>query len=196
MSTHYSCALEAMKLAKFASEAAGNLYQLLEEDKIGLTRIVLAYRGMSGIALATALYLQIFRVFHVDVGMCYVRKQSEYKDCHGYKVERNTYSSGSELVFVFVDDFVSSGHTLAQTQEGIKERFDRSKGIKYVVLSSAHSPAINEELNYRKNINNAAIAIPEHVNSEQVPMYIRDHFTTTEVKTGKKDIKTFRYYCS
>lgn len=118
MSTHYSCALDPVELSSFADSTADTLIALLETEGIAMSRVFLAYRGLSGIALATALSLSILKKTNVAVGMTCVRKPPDYLNSHGYAIEKSA-DYGENSYIVFVDDFISSGATLKEIHDKI-----------------------------------------------------------------------------
>ena len=111
MGTHYSHAQDGHILMRWAKEKT----RILKDLDVDQGQVVLCYTGMSGVAYATALMLELTSagVLHK---MCYIRKPDE--KTHGRPVER------SELLFVddgdtyvFVDDFIESGATLRYVGE-------------------------------------------------------------------------------
>jgi orotate phosphoribosyltransferase len=120
MSTHYSFGLEPTKLAKWAKDMAKSLTQ---KRKPGQS-YVLCYSGMSGISLATALALEYAKK-DKTLGMMYVRKKGEKS--HGCTVESEMRDTKKNVMFVFVDDFVSTGetrnYTINQARKELKEKW-------------------------------------------------------------------------
>lgn len=142
MSTHYSCAMEPAELARFADEASDNLLQLFDEDGVDLERVVLVYRGMSGIALATAIALELYSKKGAEVMMLFARK--EHDNSHGSRIEHTSKALSKLNKYVFVDDFISSGATLIDLIDDITQ-YDSCAftGIDYVVLQKAALSARN-----------------------------------------------------
>lgn len=130
--SHYSPAQKHQTLADFARAGADWIMDVFPQLKNKLdTRHqyadgypVLVYRGMSGVACATALAQQLWGAYGVDIAMCYVRKPEETS--HGNSIETEISwahhrRSGEEtltFVPVFVDDFVSGGKTRIASIEG------------------------------------------------------------------------------
>jgi hypothetical protein len=84
MSTHYSLGQKTARLFKWAEESAVLVDKLITE-KYGSEGVpVFCYRGMSGVAHATALSLRWFTDHGVEPLMIYVRKPGE--DSHGNKL--------------------------------------------------------------------------------------------------------------
>jgi len=120
--SHYSLAQKPAALSKWARE----IVKSFEFNEI--KDPVLVYRGMSGIACATALSLAL-QEKKINCSMIYVRKPEEIS--HGNPIEfygegciANEYCS-KELVsisgtLVFVDDFIVEGATKEACWEAIK----------------------------------------------------------------------------
>lgn len=121
--THYGHAMRVERLAKNSREMAHMLANFVES--IGHKRVALCYRGMSGVATATAVMMELMRwsgwrelvVPHIT--MVYVRKPHE--NSHGSDVEYaadgldyNVMRTLDPTVpLIFCDDFVDSGETRA-----------------------------------------------------------------------------------
>lgn len=116
---HYSKSQQPLKLKSWAESHA----QAISERIKGTTvHPVLFYRGMSGVASATALSIELSNL-GILCDMLYVRKPCE--DSHGNAVESHiTGPDSSERLPVFVDDFVCSGATLADCVEAVINRFE------------------------------------------------------------------------
>lgn len=114
MSTHYSNAQDGHILMCWARGKAN----ILKKDfDVGQGQLVLCYTGMSGVAYATALMLELTTagVMHK---MCYIRKPDEKS--HGRPVERSEWMHVDDGdTFVFVDDFIESGATLRYAGEAL-----------------------------------------------------------------------------
>jgi len=109
--THYSNAQNIQELTENASSWAK---RIMEECK-GRRKLypILCYRGMSGIASATAIAMQLHQQDPLfKFGMVYVRKEDE--DSHGSDLEMTGISDVPDVkrrVLVFVDDFICAGYT-------------------------------------------------------------------------------------
>lgn len=96
--------------------------------------LVLVYRGMSGIATATAMSLWWHSTTYKDakgrgLSMAYVRKDSEVNDCHGDRVETewsSEHARSRRLNLVFIDDFVSSGESMRKALSGFIAHYQRA----------------------------------------------------------------------
>jgi len=124
--SHYGPSMKAKRLRAWSEIAARRLVQYCTaESKIP----VLMYRGMSGVAAATALSLQIPENFRFI--MAYVRKPEE--ESHGKPVqwadshqkideedEGEPYEQ-KDCIFVVVDDFISSGDTVCAIINGVQK---------------------------------------------------------------------------
>lgn len=106
MTTHYSHAQSPALLVQWAMVAAANLKAFAQNNNVVP---LLVYRGMSGVATATALSIEASRI-GLEVGMVYVRKDNEQS--HGVQVEHHLASWDMPLAPVFVDDFLDTGATL------------------------------------------------------------------------------------
>jgi adenine/guanine phosphoribosyltransferase-like PRPP-binding protein len=109
--SHYSLSLSPAELGNAAYRMADEVISLLAAHEVP----ILIYRGMSGVAAATALSLALHARGRA-CGMIYVRKPNEY--CHGREdYERALPALGMDKVpvMVFVDDFCSSGRTRRET---------------------------------------------------------------------------------
>lgn len=114
--THYGSAMRVGSLTLFGSVAADKVVEireLLAQEKGWKQKRhtpVLVYRGMSGIAYATALGIELSRR-DISCGQVYVRKEHESRDSHGIPLESRLDADAPNF-FIFVDDFICSGHTL------------------------------------------------------------------------------------
>lgn len=113
---------------------------------------VLVYQGMSGVASATALSYMLVEAAkeyrtatefapNFRFGMLYVRKLEEIS--HGEKVEYDNVFIGDQEthkkpVFIFVDDFISSGYTFARCQRGATTLYREAthKGLWWVAKTN------------------------------------------------------------
>lgn len=110
--SHYSNSMQPNLLGPWAKKMSVSFKNLFLKKNAEFRDYipVLCYSGMSGVAHATALALELYKIglkFH----MGYVRKDTERS--HGCQVEtsNDVSDSGKMGVLVFVDDFISSGNT-------------------------------------------------------------------------------------
>lgn len=133
MGSHYSNALDPGLLLEWAEDKAVLL--------LGLTlatpssSLVLCYRGMSGVAHATALSMSLARRDTI-VKMVYVRKAEE--DSHGNPMEWSDAVYDDDTI-VFVDDFISTGKTYEAVIHGMRTGYPIAmhgdRNIDYVCLA-------------------------------------------------------------
>lgn len=127
LSGHYSYALNPLVLSEIAERRAKQIKETVVTNKVP----VLVFTGFSGIALATAIALELTKLkfsFH----MLMVRKQGEADQCHGDTVQCSLSRLTKDCCFIFVDDFVDSGKTLARMNTTVS----KFGGIKYVCTNS------------------------------------------------------------
>ncbi len=123
MATHYSQAQCPKKLANLTRKMGKALIAGLKQYPDA--HPVLCYRGMSGVASATALALwwagTRLKGTESLPSMAYVRKEGE--DSHGSPVEFEWRGGACDtnVVLIFVDDFISSGTTMKLTLKGVVE---------------------------------------------------------------------------
>lgn len=139
-STHYSIGLEAKKLHKWAKKTALNVVKDYRARRVQpASRIVLAFTGMSGTTLATALSLAIYELTagKIVTNQVYVRKQGE--DSHGYMCEYTDDVNFKRDYVLFVDDFVDTGATAARVLHELNYSFttDHSAEIDGMVLQKS-----------------------------------------------------------
>lgn len=116
-STHYGQGTQSgAGLRKFGAYHARVIRLML--DFSGKSYPVLLYRGMSGIQYATAISMEYARAGE-DIGMIYVRKPEEH--AHGKPIETNVSKEQEGCLFFFVDDFISSGHTILETIKEVRK---------------------------------------------------------------------------
>lgn len=109
--THYSDSMLPAVLATWAVVMARDIVnKFSKKGEFASCIPVLCYSGMSGIAHATALSLELSKKKNFIFNLIYVRKQNE--STHGHSVEwSSSYSKRSKYMLIFVDDFISSGTT-------------------------------------------------------------------------------------
>ncbi len=144
---HYSPAQKHEKLAAFAESAANYLLERFPSLHAGVNEWhdapLLIYRGMSGVATATAVAQHMWRVHGIELHMCYVRKEDEVS--HGGACEsdldweywRRGGDGAIRFTPVFVDDFVSSGNTLKRTLKGAWRFFKLNLDDLYYLQANA-----------------------------------------------------------
>lgn len=116
-STHYSGTAQNPRTRKLWSEKAARFIEAwCSNDEYP----VLCYRGMSGVAAATALQSVLYDR-GVSAGMFYVRKPDE--ESHGLSVERYVRYDKLTPCFIMVDDFVDSGDTYLAIIEKINKHY-------------------------------------------------------------------------
>lgn len=121
MSTHYSMAQKPADLISWAHRAVEELAHRLRGQ-----HPVFCYRGMSGVGTATALAIAWQDRMGSTFGMVYVRKADE--GSHGRTCEHNVdIVRGLPCMFVFVDDFTTSGATRKHAMLGVLGRDDKAK---------------------------------------------------------------------
>jgi len=128
MTTHYSLAQKPSQLNEQAIVWAKALVEYCKQRSKKNKKIpILCYSGMSGIASATALSLELQRSFpKFQYAMAYVRKENEKS--HGESVEHSIFEFIKEEIDehflpVFVDDFVSGGGTRGYTMSKVYDYF-------------------------------------------------------------------------
>ena len=134
LSGHYSYALNPLVLGEIAELRARQIKETVVTAKIP----VLVFTGFSGIALATAIALELTKLkfsFH----MMMVRKEGEADHCHGDSVQCSLSRLTNDCCFIFVDDFVHSGKTLSRMNATVS----KFGGIKYVCTNNELETASN-----------------------------------------------------
>lgn len=122
MSTHYSKAQDPAHMSSWAQRAAIQLVEMWKGKELRVP--VLLYSGMSGVASATALSLEL-AVRDIKFGMMYVRKVGEQS--HGMAVEHYLPPVLEDEGFkryepVFVDDFTACGDTMRYCLKVLKQK--------------------------------------------------------------------------
>jgi hypothetical protein len=120
-------------LREWASKMAHNIVQEFGENgkyKNGFP--IFVYSGMSGIATATAVSLNLPKDF--KFGMMYIRK--EHEESHGREVERAAcrQTEGTPVI-VFCDDFICEGGTLSHVLCGIQKNLEQKIILKNVLCA-------------------------------------------------------------
>lgn len=113
--THYSLAFDIEKMRKNCDEISHKLYAYRYKHECEITFI---YRGMSGVATATALAHRVFEQYRIIPHMVYIRKKHE-ENHHACRLE---YSDNlpmcDKMAVFFVDDLIDSGDTCKKTIKG------------------------------------------------------------------------------
>jgi orotate phosphoribosyltransferase len=147
-STHYSAAQDPARLARIADRNATKLIEYMTANYPDCIP-VLMYRGMSGIANATAVSLALHAKGYKKHRMIYVRKKNE--DSHGCDVETSvSFTDPDKVVLVFVDDFISSGETFKAVAKKVKSEFNggfrRAAKMKYISLLEDSKHVVNTDI--------------------------------------------------
>ncbi len=124
-STHYSDAHNPRKLKAWAEKTANVLLPIIQGSP---TPLMFCYRGMSGVAVTTALSLALQNLREKKVKgftkirfeFAYVRKPNEKS--HGVDVEcsRGYYGLRRPHRYILVDDFIDSGSTMTSILKKIR----------------------------------------------------------------------------
>lgn len=122
MYTHYaSYSLDGTRLLNVGKKIARDMEDILNTDD----RVALAFRGLSGTTLASAVLIETRRL-NRELGAIYVRKTGE--ESHGHHVEYGIPWSLFKLrTIIFIDDFIDSGETLQSVYEEIVADLQRMK---------------------------------------------------------------------
>lgn len=126
-STHYSDAHNPKKLKAWAEKTATVLLPIIQASP---TPVMFCYRGMSGVAVTTALSLALQNLREKKVKgftkirfeFAYVRKPGV--ESHGLDVECSQGYSGlsyKNYRFILVDDFIESGDTMSAVLKKIRK---------------------------------------------------------------------------
>lgn len=129
MGSHYSSAQNPEILIP---QARGWAEWFIEKYKKSKRFPVIVYTGMSGIASATALSMQIYATDpNFRFGMIYVRKPNEKS--HGSRIERqfDKKMDGQKNQYIFVDDFICSGASMARCLVEIYKNWHASRISKF-----------------------------------------------------------------
>lgn len=103
---HYSSGLRPDLLQAHATERVNDILQRVPKDSIP----VLVFTGFSGIAFATALALEFYKLGY-PIDLMLVRKPQDQS--HGNPVHCST-TDFKDRIYIFVDDFISSGATFTR----------------------------------------------------------------------------------
>lgn len=124
--THYGNSQNPERLFPWARKMAQNITRrYLRKDGI---LPILAYRGMSGVAAATAIMAFIPAKYQDAVGMMYVRKPNEKS--HGSDVEYTMNVKRSwdyRPILIICDDFIDDGTTVTTIANTIITRLTCAK---------------------------------------------------------------------
>jgi adenine/guanine phosphoribosyltransferase-like PRPP-binding protein len=122
LSSHYGYSLAPGLLQAAAEARAANIVSYVTQPNP-----VLIFTGFSGIALATAISIELHkRDFKFEMLM--VRKPGEAEQCHGRSIQSSISRVHKDCYFIFVDDFIDSGKTLARLDK-VVEKFGGIKAV-------------------------------------------------------------------
>lgn len=134
---HYSNAMKTESLTEWAECAAR---KISEDEDIKEYTPVLAYRGMSGIASATALSIALHGI-GIEFEMFYVRKEGEKS--HGESYEMSFFPSANQrFLIIFVDDFIVTG----DTYHGVIDKVNRALAYFERIYACAMSGRVGERI--------------------------------------------------
>lgn len=134
--THYGNCMEPHKMREWGPKMAANIEAVIAEGKYP----ILIYRGMSGIAAATTIANFMSSNHGDDYAMMYVRKKNEKS--HGRIIEYTKYNiAGREIVWIFCDDFISSGKTVLEVVRAICHHFDIEIAFDTIYYALALEPS-------------------------------------------------------
>lgn len=151
MGTHYSSHMDPERLREHATYLAHELDKLAFSNKKAPHFLV--YRGMSGISLATAIAIISEAP---NVGMIYVRKRGE--DRHSFHKTEMEIPKAPGLdfnsdVYIFVDDFISTGDTLRECNIALRECMNKqSIGCTIAMLSKCHEADADDKTYFNLGI--------------------------------------------
>lgn len=107
INTHHTWDQSPKWLFDRSKELAPRLRDNLPPDHLPM----FIYRGLSGVACATALSIAYYSLTQTEPGMVYVRRPGEANQCHSRAYFETSYQDQRRYVLVFVDDFICSGLT-------------------------------------------------------------------------------------
>lgn len=138
MATHQGPTQVIEHLLGYAEPNAEHIIKHIKKD------IVLCYSGMSGTALATAVFIELHRrKFQYKVGMLFVRKEDEPSNS-GNKLHHHQ-GDLKDAAFVFVDDQISTkAKTLARVETGIQTLMPTRIYIDYYAEASERQKIIDK----------------------------------------------------
>ena len=145
LSTHYSQAMNPAYMRNWAEIEGTELITYMDslpyKDRY---YPVLFYRGMSGVSHAS--WLSAFLLGKLEHGQLYIRKKKEVSN--GVDVEQSlSIHSHTNIVLVFVDDFICSGDTLMTCLKKIKFHCDFIKQDKiYLALEKRMNYTIKNKI--------------------------------------------------
>jgi len=138
---HYSLAHSPVSMNKWDAVMARKIAKQYKDSN---KYPVFTYRGMSGVATVTALVGALARLKDVPVfAMLYCRKYDEVTNgnCfYEYTVSDPIKSKPMNAEFVFVDDFICSGESLAECARIYASKFDKKfnlTGENFAILSGS-----------------------------------------------------------
>lgn len=127
--SHYSQVFNTDHMVELAAEKAQILQTVYAEKNIVP---ILVYSGFSGATFAMAISIAMQKL-KVPFHQMYIRKKAE--DSHGRDIEQSHMNyKDSQHYLVFVDDFISLGHTVKYVVTQAMTCFDSSVVIRPYVL--------------------------------------------------------------
>ena len=171
--THYSKSMSPKYMSVWGKSAAIELERCMMADA-GF-RPVLVYRGMSGIAAATAIISNLEAEFCDRVGMIYVRK--DHEDSHGCDIEvGNPDTLQNNPTFVVCDDFIDSGHTvltILKTISGILNKRIAPSKVRYAMTNEPNGFIMTQKELFCCNVADCGVATAANMNSRYSKWYNR-----------------------
>ena len=175
--THYSKSMSPKYMSVWGKSAAVELERCMMADA-GF-RPVLVYRGMSGIAAATAIISNLEAEFCDRVGMIYVRK--DHEDSHGRDdIEvGNPDTLQNNPTFVVCDDFIDSGYTILtilKTISGILNKRIAPSKVRYAMTNEPHGVIMTQKKLFYSGASSGAFcgdATAANMNSRYLQWYNR-----------------------
>lgn len=114
--SHYGNSMNANEMREWGPKIAESVEAIIKDGKFP----ILIYRGMSGVATATTIANNMTSTCGDDFAMMYVRKKNEKS--HGQRVEYTKFfPKDREIVWIFCDDFISSGKTTLEVVKAISK---------------------------------------------------------------------------
>lgn len=166
--THYSQSMSPRVMSIWGKSAAVELERLCMQD--AKFRPVLAYRGMSGIAAATAIISNLEKEFCDRVGMIYVRKEREAS--HGCDIEvGNPDALHNNPTIVVCDDFIDGGETVLTILKAISGMYN--KRIPPSAMTNVPDGFIMTQTELFKSSAHCGVATAANMNSRYSQWYNR-----------------------
>lgn len=134
---HYGKALHPRELNDWAELCAGSFIEMFTGPRANQYPI-LCYRGMSGVATATALAGALVRKKYEYFGQIYVRKPHETSESNGIPMEGMVEATSKEPMLVFCDDFIGGAATFNYVISNILAKFPDYAPTPNKVLLALH----------------------------------------------------------